>query len=339
MIVVEKISETEDVYDLTVPETSCFYANDVLVHNCAEISLEPFQYCNLNEVNASDVTSQEDLEERVRVGAFIGTLQASYTNFHYLRDVWRETTERGALIGVSMTGIASGATYNLDLKKAAEVVKEENRRVAALIGINSAHRTTCIKPSGTASIVLGTSSGIHAWHNPYYIRRIRVGKNESIYTYLRTFHPELLEDEYFRPETQAVISVPQKAPEGATTRHESVFDLLERVKKYNLEWVHTGHNEGLNNHNVSTTISVKENEWGPVGEWMWENRAAYNGIAVLPYDGGTYKQAPFEDCTEEEYRELSKSLSSIDLSFVVEEADNTDLAGELACAGSNCEVQ
>jgi len=307
---------------------------------CCEIGLRPFQFCNLTEVNVSNIKDQQDLEDRVRAAAFIGTLQAGYTDFHYLRPVWQRTTEKDALIGVSMTGIASGRVLadDIDLTAAAHVVKEENARVAQAIGINKAARTTCVKPAGTTSLTLGTSSGIHAWHNDYYIRRIRVGKNEPIYWHLAIHHPELVEDEYFRPHDTAVISVPQKAPEGSIFRTESAFQLLRRVKKITSEWVKAGHRSGQNGHNVSATISLRENEWADAGEWMWDNRNAYNGLAVLPHDGGSYQQAPFEDCTKEHYEAMLTKLASVDLSKVIEEDDNTDLKGELACAGGACEV-
>ena len=305
---------------------------------CCEIALRPYQFCNLTEVNASDIKDQADLESRVSAAAFLGTLQAGYTDFHYLREVWRKNSEKDALLGVSMTGIASNVVEHLDLEMAAFEVKKENERVAKEIGINPASRTTCVKPAGTTSLVLGTSSGIHAWHDDYYIRRIRVGKNEAIYGYLLQNHPELIEDEYFNPHEQAVISVPQKAPENAITRHESVFDLLERVKNFSIRWVGAGHKDGLNTHNVSATISIKEDEWEDVGNWMWLNRHYYNGLSVLPYDGGTYKQAPFETCTKEEYLELSKALNNIDLTQIIETQDDTDLKGELACAGGQCEI-
>ena len=305
---------------------------------CVEISLRPFQFCNLVEVNASDIESQEDLEERVEAAAFIGTLQAGYTNFHYLRPVWQRTTEKDALIGVGMTGIASNKVQHLNLKKAAEIVKQVNARVAGQIGINASARSTTIKPSGTSSLVLGTSSGIHAWHNDYYIRRVRVGKNESIYTYLSIYHPELIEDEFFRPHDTAVISVPQKAPAGAILRYESALDLLERVKWFNQNWIAPGHRHGQNTHNISATVSILDSEWGTVGEWMWNNKEFFNGLSVLPYNGGTYTQAPFEDTTEEVYNEMMKHLHNIDLSKVVEMSDSTNLAGELACAGGNCEI-
>jgi ribonucleoside-diphosphate reductase alpha chain len=305
---------------------------------CCEIALRPNQFCNLCEVNASDIESQEDFEARVKGAAFIGTLQAGYTDFHYLRDVWKRTTEKDALIGVGMTGIGSGVVLGYDMKAAAEMVKLENERVAKLIGINKSARSTTVKPSGTSSLVLGTSSGIHAWHNDFYLRRIRVGKNEAIYSYLAINHPDLVEDEFFRPHDTAVISIPQKSPQGSILRHESVFQMLERVKKVSQEWVRNGHRTGQNTHNVSATVSIKEDEWDLVGDWMWNNRKFYNGLSVLPYNGGTYTQAPFTDCTEEDYEKLVKSLHDVDLTKVTELQDNTDLRGEAACAGGACEI-
>ncbi len=238
-----------------------------------------------------------------------------------------------------MTGIGSGAVLGYNLEEAGKVVKEENERVAKLIGINPAARTTTVKPAGTTSLTLGTSSGIHAWHNDYYIRRIRVGKNEAIYKYLSENHPEIVEDEYFRPHDTAVISIPQRAPEGSILRNESPFQLLERVKKVSKEWIKTGHRSGSNTHNVSATISLKPEDWEYVGEWMWENRDYYNGLSVLPYDGGTYIQAPFEDCTKEDFERLFSKLHNIDLSQIVEFEDETDLSGEIACGGGACEIK
>ena len=305
---------------------------------CCEIALRPYQFCNLCEVNASDIESQDDFNARVKAAAFIGTLQAGYTDFHYLREVWQDTTEKDALIGVSMTGIASGRVLGYDMTEAANIVKKENARVARNIGIKSAARCTTVKPAGTTSLALGTSSGIHAWHNKYYVRRIRVGKNESIYNYLNTYHSNLVEDDYFRPHDTAVISIPQKAPAGSILRTESPFELLERIKKVATEWVTPGHRKGSNTHNVSATVSLKENEWETAGEWMWNNRDHYNGLSVLPYDGGTYVQAPFEDINAATYNEMLKDLESIDLTQIKEVEDNTDLSGELACAGGACEI-
>jgi ribonucleoside-diphosphate reductase alpha chain len=322
-------------------EPGIYFTNDKDwgTNPCCEIALRPNQFCNLCEVNVSDIESQEDLNNRVKAATFIGTLQAGYTDFHYLRDVWKRTTEKEALIGVSMTGIGSGVVLGYNMKEAAKLVKEENARVAELIGINKSARTTTVKPAGTTSLTLGTSSGIHAWHNDYYLRRIRVGKNEAIYQYLAMYHPELVEDEFFRPHDTAVISVPQKSPEGAILRTESPFQLLDRVKKITQEWVRPGHRTGSNTHNVSATISLKNEDWELAGEWMWENRDFYNGLSVLPHDGGSYIQAPFEDCTKEEYERLFAKLHTIDLSKVVELQDNTDLSGELACAGGACEIK
>ena len=321
-------------------EPGFYFSNDKDwgTNPCCEIALRPYQFCNLTEVNVSDVESQGELNSRVRAAAFIGTLQAGYTDFHYLRDIWRRTTEKEALIGVSMTGIASGKVLELDTTEASKVVMMENERVAKLIGVNKAARTTTVKPAGTTSLALGTSSGIHAWHNDYYIRRIRVGKNEAIYTHLLVNHSDMIEDEYFRPHDTAVISVPQKAPDGAIMRTESALSLLKRVAKISKEWVSPGTRRGQNTHNVSATISIKDAEWADVGEWMWDNRDVYNGLSVLPHDGGTYRQAPFEDCDLETYNQLMESMKNVDLTNVIEMEDNTELTDQAACAGGVCEI-
>ena len=305
---------------------------------CCEIALRPYQFCNLCEINASNLESQEDLNERVKAAAFIGTLQASYTDFHYLRDIWKRNTEKDALVGVGMTGIGSGVVLKYDLKEAARVSMESNEATAKLLGINKAARVTTVKPSGTSSLVLGTSSGIHAWHNDFYVRRMRVGKNEALYSYLRINHPGLVEDDFFKPNIQAVITVPQKAPKGAILRTESAMDLLERTKKFNMEWVREGHRKGSNTNNVSATISVKQEEWDSVGKWMWDNRHTFNGLSVLPYDNGSYTQAPFENFSEEKFNELEKHLHNIDLKKVIESTDNTTQKDNLACSGGSCEI-
>lgn len=304
---------------------------------CCEIALRPFQFCNLTEINVSDVDNQEELNARARAAAYLGTLQAGFTNFHYLREIWKTTTEQDALIGVGMTGIASGKVLGLDLREAAQEVKKVNLDISAAIGIQFAARTTTIKPSGTTSLVLGTSSGIHAWHNDYYIRRIRIGKNEALYEYLRLAHPELLEDDLLNSK-QAIICIPQKAPEGSILRTEDTLDLLERIKKFNEEWVRPGFRRGQNANNVSATVSIRDGDWERVGEWMWENKASYNGLSVLPYDTGNYRQAPFEDISRQKFEELEKSLRSIDLRNVYEADDETEHTAEAACAGGACQV-
>jgi len=320
-------------------EPGFYFTNDMDwgTNPCCEIALRPFQFCNLCEVNVSDIFSQKELNERAKAAAFLGTLQAGFTNFHYLRDVWKETTEQDALIGVGMTGIASGRILNYDLLEAAEEVKHMNLEVSSKIGIQFAARCTTIKPSGTTSLVLGTSSGIHAWHNDFYLRRVRIGKNEALYQYLYITHPELLEDDQLNSK-QAIIRIPQKAPEGSILRTEDVMALLERIKKFNTEWVRNGFRRGSNANNVSATVSIQEGDWEKVGEWMWQNKASYNGLSVLPFDNGNYKQAPFEDIAERQFNELEKSLKSIDLTLVYEADDETDHKAEAACAGGACAI-
>ena len=320
-------------------EPGFYFTNDLEwgTNPCCEIALRPFQFCNLCEVNVSDIFDQQELNERARAAAFLGTLQAGFTNFHYLREVWRETTEQDALIGVGMTGIASGRVQKLDLKETADVVKQMNLDMSSRIGIQFAARTTTIKPSGTTSIVLGTSSGIHAWHNDYYVRRVRIGKNEALYTYLVINHPELLEDDMLNSK-QAIIRIPQHAPEGSILRTEDVMDLLERIKRFNTDWVRNGFRRGSNANNVSATVSIQDRDWSKVGEWMWENKASYNGLSVLPFDSGNYKQAPFEDISNDEFTEMEKSLKAIDLTGVYENEDETDHKAEAACAGGACVI-
>lgn len=328
------------VEDSKAGEPGIFWTNDFELgtNPCAEISLRDMQFCNLTEINVSSVDTQEELNELSKVATFIGTLQAGYTNFHYLRPEWQDNTEAEALIGVGQTGIGSGRVLSLDLKEAANEVIKENSRVAKLIGINEAARTTTIKPSGTTSLTVGCASGIHAWHAEYYVRRMRVGKNEALYHYMIKEIPDLIEDCKFKPHLEAVMSFPQKAPEGSILRTESPLDTLERVKRYNTEWVRQGHRYGNNYHNVSCTISLKDEEWPLVGEWMWDNRSYYTGISVLPYDGGSYVQAPFEDITETTFDTMMKSLHSINLLNVIEDDDNTSLTDQAACAGGACEI-
>jgi len=317
---------------------------------CCEIGLRPYQFCNLCEVNVSDVKDQEDLNARVGAAAFFGTLQAGFTDFHYLRPIWAKTTQKDALLGIGMTGIGSGEILKYDLEIAAHVAKVMNRLITAIIGTNEAARITCIKPSGTTSLVLGTASGIHAWHNDYYLRTMRFNKNEDLAAYLMVNHPELCEDDVLRPNDTVCVRIPVKAPEGSIFRTETAIDTLERVKKFSTEWVKNGHISGDNTHNVSATISIDKDrvysnddylpkdEWEVVGEWMWTNRDVYNGLSVLPYWGGNYSQAPFEDITKEEYEKRIESLKSVDLTKVMELDDSVDFGQVAACAGGACEI-
>jgi len=306
---------------------------------CCEIGLRPYQFCNLCEINVSDVTNQEDLNNRVAVASFFGTLQAGFTDFHYLRNIWRQTTQKDALLGIGMTGIGSGEILKLNLDYAANTAKVVNRMISSQTGINEAARVTCIKPSGTTSCVLGTASGIHAWHAPYYLRTMRFGKSEDLAAYMMVNHPELCEDDILRPNDTICVRIPIKAPEGSIFRTETAIDTLERVKKFSQEWIMAGHMSGDNTHNVSATISIREGEWPNVGEWMWENRDVYNGLSVLPYDNGSYVQPPFEDITEEEYNKRIANLHSLDLTKVTEIEDHVEFGQTNACAGGACTVE
>lgn len=322
-------------------EPGIFLTNNASIgtNPCAEISLKPNCFCNLTEINGDSIFSQEEFNQLAKVASFIGTLQATYTDFHYLRPVWRKTTEKDALLGVSITGVGSGRLIDLDESEAASAAVAENIRVSALLKINPSVRITTVKPAGTTSLVLGTSSGIHDWHDEHYVRRIRIGKNEALYGYLKLFHPELVEDDITNS-FGACISIPQKAPETTLLRNkETTLSLLERIKRYNKNWVASGHLSGDNTHNVSATVSVRDTEWDEVGEWMWINRDSYTGISVLPYDGGTYIQAPFETILPEQFEKLLLSLCEVDLSLIIENENNTNLVGELACSAGGCETK
>lgn len=350
-------------------EPGIYWTNNIEwgTNPCCEIALKPFQFCNLCEINVDNIEDQEDLNQRVRVAAFFGTLQAGFTDFHYLRGVWKKTTEEDALLGIGQTGIGSGVVLKYDLKEAAKFAIGMNHTIADAIGIKHAARITCVKPSGTTSCVLGCSSGIHAWHNNFYIRTVRFGLHEDISKYLLANHPELCELDVLRPKDTLCVRFPIKAPIGSILRTETAIDTLERVKKFAVEWIKPGHIHGDNTHNVSATISIDKNrkyknltpiltnddfenntisifevekdEWQIVGKWMWENKEFYNGISVLPYDGGSYIQAPFEDCTEEEYDRRSVLLRHLDLNNVIEDDDNVVYNQIAACAGGACAIE
>lgn len=322
-------------------EPGIYWTNNAewFTNPCCEIALRPYQFCNLTEINAGTLVDQEDYDERCKAAAFIGTLQAGYTDFHYLRDIWQETTERDSLIGVSMTGISTIPSGKLRMERGAAIVVTENTRVAHLIGINQAARMTCVKPAGTTSLVFGTSSGIHAWIFSHYIRRMKVGKNEAIYRYFAENLPKLIEDDVFAPDRDAFIMIPVKAPEGSIiASDESALEFLARIYQLSESWVKPGHIRGDNTHNISATVYIKKDEWGAAGRSMWENRHQYNGLAVLPYDDNTYIQAPHEEITQERYEDLLQYVGQIDLSQVKELNDNTSLTAEAACAGGACNI-
>jgi ribonucleoside-triphosphate reductase len=313
---------------------------DLGTNPCCEISLNSMQFCNLTTINQTGIKSEKDFLNRVYAASLIGTLQASYTDFGYLRKSWRETTEKEALLGVSFTGIADAGSIVTSelLQKGAKLVLEVNEKYAKKMGINLAARTTAIKPEGSSSCVLSSSSGIHARHSEYYIRRIRMNKDDALAVYLKNTIPELVEDDVFSS-TGIVLSIPQMSPKDAITRHkETAFSLLDRTLSYRKNWVEEGYRYGDNHHNVSVTISVKEEEWDQLKLEMWNHRDSYSGISLLPFNGGTYLQAPFEDCTEDKFIEMSKLIKEVDLRQIKEERDTNNRIETISCAGGACEI-
>jgi ribonucleoside-diphosphate reductase alpha chain len=323
-------------------EPGCTWSNadDWLVNPCCEISMPSMGFCNLTSVNLGNVESQDDFNERAFYASVIGTLQAAYTDFKYIDPKWKTNAEDMALIGVSLTGIASHPNLAaLDFKEAVEHVKKANAEIAEKIGIKTADRLTTVKPDGTGSLVLGTSSGIHPWHAKHYIRRLRVNKLEPLYGYMVENFPDLIEDEEMNPTKNGVISIVIKAPDGAVTRrNETAIEFLERVKHIFENWVVPGHIKGDNYNNVSCTCNVKNHEWDEVREWMWANRDKYTGISLLPYSDANYTQAPFEDTNEEVYREFAKSVPALYLERIEEEKNFVDFGQEAACSAGGCEL-
>jgi hypothetical protein len=337
---IESIGIENEVYCCTVPSTnSIAIANGIQIGQCAEIGLNSMQFCNLTTVNQTGITTEKHLMDRVHAATFLGTLQATYTDFPYLRPGWQEITEKEALLGVSFTGVADNVNFITPtlLEKAAMYTVEVNKKYAAKLGINPAARITCLKPEGSSSCVLGSSSGVHTRFADYYIRRIRMNKDDALAVYLKNVIPDLVEDD--KMGSGVVVSIPQESPQGALVRsNETALTAFNRALLYNKHWVANGHVSGDNMHNVSVTISVKEEEWDELREAMWNNRNDYYGVSLLPYDGGTYIQAPFEECSRETYLEMEEKIKNIDLKQVREEEDKTNRIEQLACVGGVCEI-
>lgn len=314
---------------------------DMGVNPCCEISLNSGQLCNLTSMNGLRIPNQNVFNACARVSAFFGTLQAGFVDFHYVRQSWVDVTKSEYLLGVSITGIAAMPLEDLNLREAAQEVLKENERVASLIGINPAARTTCIKPEGTGSLVVSdkgwVSPGIHGYYAPYIIRRIQIPTDDPLCTHFLKHHPELIEVYNAIPNTH-VIAVPLKAPEGALLANQPSLKFLERVKRFSLEWVREGHRSGINYNNVSSTVYVKPDEWGDVGDWMWNNKEFYTGLSVLGYSDHKYPQAPFEAISKEEYERLTENLYEVDITQVLEYQDNTSVSDTVACAGGACEL-
>jgi len=306
---------------------------------CVEISLNANQFCNLTTMNLSSVEGLEDFLSRCRHSAIIGTLQASYTDYPYIDEAWAKQTAEEALLGCSLTGICDRKDFDLSwLREGAKVIMDTNVEYAAKIGINRAARLTTVKPEGSASCVLGTSSGIHSRHAPFYLRRVRMNRDDSLAKYLMDVIPELCEDDLFS-KGGIVVTIPQKSPEGALFKDgETAIQAFSRTLDYSKNWIQPGHVSGSQSHNVSVTLSYRGEEVAELFERLWAERNNYNGVSLLPYDGGTYKQAPFEVCDEATYERLFKLVAGVDLRDVKESKDYTNFNEIVACAGGLCEL-
>lgn len=323
-------------------EPGIFWTNDYDwgTNPCAEIALNSNQFCNLTSINQTGVTTEKEFFKRIRAASIIGTIQASYTSFPYLSEKWTHITEQEALLGVSFTGVADSTGFITPelLREGAKLALQTNEEIAKKIGINLAARVCAVKPEGTVSTIVGSSSGVHDRHAKYYIRRIRMNESDPLAKYLKYAIPELVEQDIFS-ESGVVVSIPQESPKGSIIREQSsALSMLERANIYNLNWIKEGHRSGKNRHNCSVTISVRDDEWNDLREAMWATRESYTGIALLPYDGGTYQQAPFEDIDESKYKEMEKLVKIIDLTKVKEIEDFTNRGETLACVGGVCEI-
>ena len=310
---------------------------------CSEIILRPYQFCNLSEVVVRASDTQQSLTEKVRLATILGTFQSTLTDFKYLRKIWRNNTEEERLLGVSLTGIMdnsmmSGKSAHLGMKIAAtlnalkEQAIETNAAMAEQLGVPQSAAITCVKPSGTVSQLVDSASGIHARHNPYYIRTVR-GDNKDPITQFLVSEGIPAEPDVMKPDSTTVFSFPMKSPHGAVTRFDmSAIEQLELWLLYQRHWCE---------HKPSVTISVKEEEWMEVGSWVYEHFDEVSGISFLPFSEHTYKQAPYQDCTVEEYGAMLEQMpKSVNWSMLqeFEKEDTTSGGRELACTAGVCEV-
>lgn len=303
--------------------------SDVLSNPCGEISLFDGQFCNLTTINAETRDGDSNCEW---IASFLGTLQSCLTDFYYLAPDVKRVCEEQRIIGVSMSG-----TFGNTLADPI-VVRNTNASITRRIGSEPAWRMTAIKPEGTASKVFGSSAaGCHPWYGRHMWQRMRLNKGTPIHMYLAEKLPSLVDDDY--SEREAVISVPMKAPDGALTRTEvSMKEHLAHILRLNARWVARGHRKGPHRHNVSATVSVKEDEWDKMGKWVWDKRYSFHGITTLPYWGGGHKYSPWEEMGEGEWREAEEIVSKagIDFAEVIESKDMTNRTGEISCAGGEC---
>ncbi len=306
---------------------------------CSEIILRPNQFCNLTEVVVRSTDTVASLTRKIQIATLLGTIQSTFTNFGYLRKRWQNNTEEERLLGVSLTGIMDSPLMNgkeSGLEKRLETLRavavEANKYWAEKFGINQSTAITCVKPSGTVSQLVDSSSGIHARHNPYYIRTVR-GDNKDPLTEFMKASGIPSEPDYMKPEHTTVFSFPMKAPTGSVCRNDmSAIEQLELWKLYAKHWCE---------HKPSVTISVKESEWVPVGAWCWENFEYLSGVSFLPFSDHTYQQAPYQDIDEKEYKKLVKKMpATLDWHKLqdFEKEDNTKGSQELACTAGVCEL-
>lgn len=325
-------------------EPGLIFANDIETgwNPCAEITLRDNGVCNLTELNWPALRYSRQFYTALHAAIALGCLQASYTDFGYVNPEWKRNADDEALLGVSITGQAEGwdeLIATIDVPNFKETVDYLTDKWAKLVGINPPKRTLTTKPSGTTSALLGVTSGIHAAHSEFYIRRVRVDVSHPLAIHLAglpEFKP-FIELDKFNP-SNYVISIPVQKVGAITRSQESAIDLLNRMKKINEVWVSKGHYEGKDTHNVSLTVSYKPEEEAGIKEWMWNNRNVYCGISLLPYDGGTYVQAPFQEIDKETYERLAAEFPQIDLSGVNFGTTADERMGEAACQGGSCEL-
>ena len=302
---------------------------------CSEIVLRPYQFCNLSEVVVRHDDNKETLLRKVRLASILGTIQSTFTKFPYLRKVWQRNTEEERLLGVSLTGIydnplltTQGEKLNDLLTELREEARRANEEYAGLLGIPKSAAITCVKPSGTVSQLVDSASGIHPRHSKFYIRRVRGDKKDPLTQFLIT-QGVPSEACVYKPDQTVVFSFPQKAPAGITRSDVSSISHLSLWLTYQRYWCE---------HKPSVTISVEEKDWPSVGAWTWENFSEISGVSFLPYDGGSYRQAPYEECTEEEYNNLKANIPVVDWSQLRENTDNVEGAQMLACTAGSCEI-
>jgi len=305
---------------------------------CSEIILRPYQFCNLSSCIVRSDDTLDSLERKIRLATILGTFQATLTNFPYLRKIWQKNTEEEALLGVSMTGILDNALLNnpddLELPKRLEklrdVAVETNAEFAAAVGINQSVAVTAVKPEGTVSQLCSTASGIHPQHSQFYIRRVRADNKDPL-TQFMIQAGFVAEPCVMKPDSTTVFSFPVKVADGALLRED-----LSAIKHLKLWLLFQRH---YCEHKPSVTISVKENEWMEVGAWVYEHFDEVTGVSFLPMDGGTYKQAPYEECTEEQYNQLRMLVpDSVDWDNFKEYDDNVEGAQTLSCTAGGCEI-